>query len=101
MTSTFISVFAGFLQIVFSGAQGVSVDPGQLKPPASTSSEKDKCTVSGRVASMQTGEPLKKATLHLTRRGESRSTNGSWESTGYSGTSGPDGSFKFESVEPG
>ncbi len=50
---------------------------------------------------MQTGEPLKKATLHLSLRNMPRNNNGVYEQTGYSGTSEADGSFKFEGVEPG
>jgi hypothetical protein len=89
-------------QITFvgGGSVGATVGP-QLQPPTSTSSAKDKCTVTGIVTSMQTGEPLKKATLHLTMRNTSRNLNAAFEQTGYSGTSGPDGSFKFEAVEPG
>ena len=84
------------------GYSGASVqNTPQMKTPTSTTPEKDKCTVSGVVTSLQTGEPLKKATLHLTLRNTSRNTSGVFEQTGYSGTSGPDGSFKFESVEPG
>jgi protocatechuate 3,4-dioxygenase beta subunit len=103
MKSIIFSLVAGMLQIMVVGGiqNGISFDPQQLKPPASTSAEKDRCTVSGRVSNLQTGEPVKKATLHLTRRGGSRSANGMYESTGYSGTSEPDGSFKFEAVEPG
>jgi len=97
MKVTLVSLFAALLQI----AVGITGDPNQLKPPAGTSSEKDKCTVSGRATNIQTGEPLKKANLHLTLHRNTRSFNGSFESTGYSGVSGPDGSFKFEAVEPG
>ena len=99
----FSSIILGaLLQGVLTFSTGGSVQNApQMKTPASTTPEKDRCTLSGVVTSMQTGEPLKKATLHLTLRNTSRNTNGVFEQTGYSGTSGPDGSFKFESVEPG
>ena len=73
-----------------------------MKEPVSNTAKKDKCTVAGVVVNMQTGEPVRKATLHLTLQGGSRgNTNGAFQQTGYSGMSGPDGSFKFEGVEPG
>jgi len=95
MTLPLIAAFA-FTQVVGIGASGP-----QMKAPASVTPEKDRCVVTGRVSSMQTGEPLKKATLHLTMRNAPRNTNGVFEQTGYSGTSEADGSFKFEGVEPG
>jgi hypothetical protein len=92
-----VLLFAAFLQTIV----GTVSDAPQLKAPESVTAEKDKCTVSGIVSSMQTGEPVKKVTLHLTLQSVSRPRNGVFEQTGYSGTSGPDGSFKFEGVEPG
>ncbi len=82
---------------------GISGSPQgpSIKPPAAEVPEKDKCTLSGFVTNMQTGEPIKKATLHLTLRNVARTTNGVFEQTGYSGTSAADGSFTFEGIAPG
>lgn len=86
-----------FLQVVtFAGPQGQG-----LTPPTSTTAEKDKCVVSGKVVSAQTGEPLKKANVQLTLRPSGRINGTNWQQTGYSGISGADGSFLFEAVEPG
>jgi hypothetical protein len=102
MALTLFSLCAGLLQImVFGASQSVSAGPTQLQPPAGNSTAKDKCTVSGQVSNMQTGEPLKKANLHFSRHNNARNADGAFQSTGYSGVSGPDGSFKFEGVEPG
>ena len=54
----------------------------------------------GHVTSAQTGEPLKKAILSLTRRGASASITVA-DPQGYSTSSEADGSFRFEGVEPG
>jgi hypothetical protein len=58
-----------------------------------------KAVLQGRVVNSQTGEPLRKATLHLTRRAPGPVPNGIPQS--YTGTSQPDGTFRFEAVEPG
>jgi hypothetical protein len=71
------------------------------KPPATETSEKDKCTLSGFVTNIQTGEPIKKANLRMTLSNVARTTNGVFEQTGYSGKSTADGSFTFEGMAPG
>ncbi len=47
----------------------------------------------------RSGEPLRKATVHLRRR--SPATGAVPGAQGYTGTSEADGSFRFEAVEPG
>jgi hypothetical protein len=80
---------------------GFSVAGPQLQPPASTTSAKDKCSVTGTVTSMQTGQPLKKATLHLMLVSPSQNPRESFVESGYTGMSRADGGFTFEGVEPG
>ena len=72
-----------------------------ITPPTTQTPEKDKCTLSGMVTNIQTGEPVKKVTLHLTLRNVGRPANGVFEQSGYSGTSAADGSFTFEGITPG
>lgn len=52
------------------------------------------CIVSGRVTNAATGEPVKKASLHLT-------PSGGPGHQGYFTLSGADGNFQFSNVEPG
>jgi len=81
--------------------------PQPTPPPSNTPPEK-RCVIEGRVTSVQTGEALKKATVHLTL---SRSPsmwpdamefgNGASRSQGYSATSAGDGTFRIDGIEPG
>lgn len=99
MPSPFVALFVSLIQIAGGGNFSVPAQASQVKAPASASSQKDKCALSGRVTNRQTGEPLKKATLNLMLR--NNATNGAYANTGYTDTSEPDGSFKFEGIEPG
>ncbi|MBV8897050.1 MAG: carboxypeptidase regulatory-like domain-containing protein [Acidobacteriaceae bacterium] len=74
----------------------------QLTAPPITSKPEDRCVVAGRVTNELTGEPLRKATVQLAKRINApvEFENGK-SPPGYSTTSLPDGSFKFENVEPG
>ena len=101
MILTSLILFAALSQEASGVNFSVPATSPQVKAPPAISSEKDKCTVSGRVSNMQSGEPLKKAALHLNLYQESRNTGANGETIGYIGTSEPDGSFKFEAVEPG
>jgi carboxypeptidase family protein len=86
----------------------VTTQAPQLRPPPSNTPPEQKCVVGGRVTNLLTGESLKKATIHLTRSvsgsmsmdtvefGDSASA-----SQGYMATSGADGSFRIEGIEPG
>lgn len=71
-------------------AQTSAPAPGNTPP-------QQKCIVEGHVFDAQTGEPLKKVSVHLVRYAASNRRN----AQAYSDTSNADGSFRFESVEPG
>ena len=95
------SVFTLLFPILLSAQ--VSFDPQQgpqLTPPASNTQPEQRCVVQGRVTNALTGEPLKKATVNLARRGTGGPDSGS-AYQGYAATSDADGSFRFESIEPG
>lgn len=75
---------------------------GSAQTSAPPSSAIDKCKLEGRVVSLSTGEPLKKATLRL------RSTGGAnvgpinpGAISSYSTTSDAEGKFLFEDLDPG
>ena len=86
---------AAFGQVVFNG------QPSQLTPPPAVSRPEDRCIVSGRVTNALTGEPVRKATLRLTRNNVVSAVSVPGPPQGYSATSAADGSFRFENVEPG
>ena len=63
----------------------------------SSQAPEQRCVVWGKVTNLQTGEPLKKAMVHL--RGHAR--QGRPTADGYVDTSEADGSFRFENVASG
>lgn len=85
----------------------ISFDPEaqQLTSPPSNTPPEQRCVVQGRVTNSQTGEPLKKVLLRLTRvGGNAPGTVGAIHAAGaqgYAGSSEADGSFRFEGIEPG
>lgn len=85
-----------FGQIVMRGGQM------QVTPPPSTTKPEDRCVVAGRVTNALTGEPLRKVNVQLATRMKAPVDfeNGNTPH-GYSTASQPDGSFKFDNVEPG
>jgi protocatechuate 3,4-dioxygenase beta subunit len=64
------------------------------QPPA----EKEKCVVSGRIVNALTGEPVKKADVHLEYANRKNQISGP---RGYGGQADADGRFRFEAIEPG
>ncbi len=96
------------VQIVI-GSSVVAQGP-QLTPPASSTPPDQRCVLQGHVTNSLTGEPLKKATVRVTRRGSGVPGTmmmsgpimaGSMGGQGYSATSEADGSFRIEGMEPG
>lgn len=92
-------------QMLFSP---LGMEGPQLTPPSGNTPPEQKCVLEGRVTNAQTGEPVKKAMIRLTRRG----SGGDWAGAayapmrisgqqGYSATSDADGSFRIEAIEPG
>lgn len=84
----------------------ISFDPQaqQLTPPPSNTPPEQRCVIQGHVTNSQTGEPLKKVLLRLIRSEHASGATRAIHSTGaegYSTSSQADGSFRFESVEPG
>ena len=77
-------IAAFFLLAVLASAQ----------PPAET----EKCVVSGRVVNALTGEPVKKANIHLGYANRKNQMSGE---RGYGGQADADGRFRFEAIEPG
>lgn len=74
----------------------------QLTAPPSTSKPEDRCVVAGHVTNALTGEPVRKASLRLAKEMSAPIDPESGQRPqGYSVTSLPDGSFRFEDVEPG
>ncbi len=60
--------------------------------------QKEKCVVSGRVTNALTGEPIRKADVHLDYANRKPQMSGA---QGYRGIADADGRFRFEAVEPG
>lgn len=84
-----------FAQIVFNGQ-------GPLTTPPTNSKPEDRCVLQGRVTNAISGEPVKKATLRLTRSiTQTNVQDGPQSQQGYSTTSGTDGSFEVDNIEPG
>jgi hypothetical protein len=85
-------------QIGIGGMQGPPLTP----PPGSTPPEQ-KCVLQGRVTNSMSGEPVKKASVHLRFLNQVSSGAGmiGGGAQGYTATSDADGSFKFEGIEPG
>lgn len=67
------------------------------QPPSQQNQSQQKCTVSGTVLNQATGEPLRKAHVEIVRDGSGQNAM----PQGYSLDAGPDGSFRFEGIEPG
>lgn len=68
-------------------------------PLAAQSGQSEKCVVTGRVVNAITGEPVKKALVHLRLMNASPAMTG--PSQGYVSNSEPDGSFAFEAIPAG
>ena len=97
-------LFPGIIsaQIVFGSSQA----PG-VTPPASNTPPEQRCVVQGRATNAQTGEPLKKVTIQLTKRATGPTFAAgpmvmpSGGQQGYSTTSAADGTFRIDGIEPG
>lgn len=63
-----------------------------------TTQPREKCVVTGRVTNALTGEPIKKAEVHLDFANRQNQMSGP---RGYGGKADAAGSFRFEGVEPG
>lgn len=63
-----------------------------------TTQPKEKCVVTGRVTNALTGEPIKKAEVHLDFANRQNPMSAP---QGYGGMADADGRFRFEGVEPG
>ncbi len=102
MRVSFASLLTALLPIAFAqGHQTGTAARPPLTTPASTAPDSQKCIVSGYVINVQSGETIRKATVRLTRRGNRSGSMGVSEPRAYAGMSEPDGSFRFEAVEPG
>ncbi|HEX4751037.1 MAG TPA: carboxypeptidase-like regulatory domain-containing protein [Bryobacteraceae bacterium] len=74
----------------------------QLTTPPSNSKPEDRCVLQGRVTNALSGEPVRKASLRLTRQIQQTNADpGMQQSQGYSTTAGPDGTFEIDNIEPG
>ena len=67
-------------------------------PAQTAQQEQEKCVLTGRVTNALTGEPVKKADVHLEYANRKKSMSGP---RGYGGLADADGRFRFEGVEPG
>jgi protocatechuate 3,4-dioxygenase beta subunit len=71
--------------------------PSLGQAPVQTA-QREKCVVTGRVTNALTGEPVKKADVHLDYTNQKMRMSGP---QGYGGQADADGRFRFEAVEPG
>lgn len=69
------------------------------QPPVAQSQpqQQQKCMLAGTVVNAASGEPIRKAHVEIVRDGSSQNPMGQ----GYAVDAGPDGSFRFDGIEPG
>ena len=73
-----------------------------VSPPPSTTPPDQRCVVSGTVVNALSGEPLKKANIRLElQNAAAPDFSSNPKVPGYATSSAADGSFRFESIEPG
>ena len=103
-----VFIFVLFLPALISAQIVMAQQGATLTPPPSNTPPEQRCVLEGRVTNLLTGEPLKKATIHLRRRGSGPMSTDAIEFgseasrlQGYSATSATDGTFRIDGIEPG